>query len=415
MPIDTDSATNSDRNWSVAVSPGSASVPMTGVAFESSIADAPNDCYLVGSKAYPEQEYESGGIDTYDVGDMAGWSFAIHYVGEPTPPATDVPPIAHMALTIPAGAVCGFYRGTGSINTVPYYRAAGSGAGSLPYFYNRIRYGSQPIPFRLSVRRSDCAIVSNTYTFDLQLPDGWEDVSYWGNTRSFPYYFIPVTVILTGSAPNLYNHTFVYSPVRYDPAFTPDQAAQWLDFCGLLGIDAGTKQDSGPMYLSTPVIYDPIHRTFTDVPYTNGQTGKIYIYPISVVEKSRATASLPNYGLIEFVEMVMTWTAVAGGVGAAARRQSQQDHASDSVTGHITQVKSVSGVLQSQQWEGWADLAGTPSRTLWPVSDATGAPVQGQYPSLVKISGEGRYSVCYQDAGGNVVRQDSFDGLETLN
>jgi len=93
----------------------------------------------------------------------------------------------------------------------------------------------------------------------------------------------------------------------------------------------------------------------------------------------------------------------------------EQDHASDSITGHITRVKSVGGVLQSQQWEGWGDLAGTPSRTSAPVLDATGTPVQGQYPSLVKISGEGRYSVCYQDAGGNVVRQDSFDGLETLN
>ena len=95
--------------------------------------------------------------------------------------------------------------------------------------------------------------------------------------------------------------------------------------------------------------------------------------------------------------------------------RSEQDHASDSVTGHITLIKSVGGVLQSQQWEGWADLAGTPSRTSAPVLDATGTPVQGQSPSLVKISGEGRYSVCYQDAGGNVVRQDSFDGLETLN
>ena len=101
--------------------------------------------------------------------------------------------------------------------------------------------------------------------------------------------------------------------------------------------------------------------------------------------------------------------------GPVQSPRSEQDHASDSVTGHITLIKSAGGVLQSQQWEGWGDLAGTPSRTSAPVLDATGTPVQGQYPSLVKISGEGRYSVCYQDAGGNVVRQDSFDGLETLN
>ena len=149
-------------------------------------------------------------------------------------------------------------------------------------------------------------------------------------------------------------------------------------------------------------------------PFVSPGTSTQYAVTLSNIFNDRSASESQASGLWTYLSTLSAYYLIYIS-GNIQNPRGEQDHASDSVTGHITQVKSVSGVLQSQQWEGWKDLAGSPSRPSAPVLDATGAPVQGQYPSIVKISGEGRYSVCYQDAGGNVVRQDSFDGLETLN
>jgi len=103
-----------------------------------------------------------------------------------------------------------------------------------------------------------------------------------------------------------------------------------------------------------------------------------------------------------------------------------RDTAQDAATGRITRVRSVAEgagstsavpafALQSSAWEGWQNLSGVQPRTPGLIrTGPSGNVVQGQFPSLWKSSEEGRYSLCYQNLFGAVVRADSLDSLLTL-
>lgn len=103
-----------------------------------------------------------------------------------------------------------------------------------------------------------------------------------------------------------------------------------------------------------------------------------------------------------------------------------QDTAQDTATGRITRVRSVAEgagstsavpafALQSSAWEGWQNLSGVqPRPPALILTGTSGKVAQGQFPSLWKCSEEGRYSLCYQNLFGAIVRADSLDSLLTL-